>query len=55
MVALTGGFFGFGRRSSERATALAFKVGEKVHKKKGVSPKLREAVLLYRESQKTER
>lgn len=55
MVALrVSGIFGRKPRSSERATALAFKVGERVYKKNGASPELREAVRLYRESQKSE-
>lgn len=40
---------------SHRATAAAFKVGERAFKKKGgASAPLKEAVRLYRESQKPE-
>ncbi len=48
--------FGFMRGTkSERATAAAFKVGEKVYQRKGgASSALKNAVRLYRESQKPE-
>ncbi len=49
--------FGFLRsgNKSDRATAAAFKVGEKVYQRKGgASTSLKNAVRLYRESQKPE-
>jgi hypothetical protein len=55
MVALRDGFFTRRAGSSQRATDAAFKVGDRVFKKKGgASQGLREAVRLYRESQKSE-
>ena len=48
--------FGFSRGDvSQRATAAAFKVGKKVHKKNGgATPALKEVVRLYKESLKSE-
>lgn len=54
MVALRKGLFARRETPSQRATVNAFKVGERIHRKKGVSANLREAVRLYQDSLKTE-
>ena len=45
-----GGFFGGCERLSARATAKAFAVGKKTHKKTGVTPLMREVMKLRREN-----
>lgn len=54
MVALRkpSGLFTRGDRVSE-ATSVAFKVGERVFKKRGVTPELKELMKLYRDNGKS--
>jgi len=57
MVALRTPFFSWGRTStvSDRATAVAFKVGRRAHKKSGgVTPLMKEVMQLYKENEKAD-
>lgn len=45
-----GGFFGGCERVSPRATAKAFAVGKKAHKKTGITPLMREVMKLRRDN-----
>lgn len=48
-----GGLFNRGGGVSDRATAAAFKVGQRSFKKNGVSPELKELMRLYRDNGKS--
>lgn len=47
------GLFARGDRVSDRATSVAFKVGERAFKKRGVTPELKELMKLYRDNGKS--